>query len=355
MEERWPTNDVEGIVPAIKVEPKQLGVSNSFDHTCHVGQEERKKQSDTADDVVVKGVPKKTASMWRLKEEFLVGDINEDGFRDSVHTGRMHSNFSAGSRSFGQQRTVNESWGELSAKEDEICAVHQETSSKRHMEQADILRVHRLGIWANLFNIFGTVMLLGYSILNLQAGRAREHLALADVTYISCFSGFFIFGLAELSIDASFQRTFRHRWYSLNHLWNVIISCLLIIGTTLDLAAFVMWREQKADTEKVLLYAVSHVLLLMGVIVLVISPPLRSKILSERLDDAGNVSIAVGSLCDCIAQYLDTAVGGHSAALMELVAAALWMLGALTYVISDGVCLHTWKKDLLVLGTVCSS
>ena len=210
-------------------------------------------------------------------------------------------------------------------------------SPTQEEEESDL--VHFLGLAANLILVLAFVSFQSFAVLELN-GRDRG--TPANATYVTAFTCFFTSAMIELGIDLVLVRTFAHGRYTNKKGWNVAISTLFIVGTTLDIAAFFLWNQRKLTQEHRVLFASGHTWLVTAVLVLwaegrgMIAE--LSKCGPNGLDGVGNLLFLVGALVDCIVRYLDipgTPRPERPLAKLEFSSAPIWLTSAVFYLMAD--------------------
>ena len=206
-------------------------------------------------------------------------------------------------------------------------------------EEEESNLVHFLGLVANLILVLGFASYQSFAVLEFD-GRDRG--TPANATYVTAFTCFFTSAMIELVIDVVLKRTFAHGRYTNKKGWNVVISTLFIVGTTLDITAFFLWNQRKFTQEHRVLYAAGHFWLVTAILVLWAEGSRMiaqmKKCGSDGLDGVGNLLFLVGALMDCIVRYMDipgTPRTERPLAKLEFSSSPIWLASAVFYVIAD--------------------
>ena len=205
------------------------------------------------------------------------------------------------------------------------------------------------GLLANIMFCIGTISFVGFTLLEFQG---RERSIKANIYYGVAFSSFFLNGTLELLIDVCLSRTFRHGRYTSKQPYNILISLLFIIGSTLDTWAFFLWNIREFVKEHRVQYGSSHTFLLAMIIVFAIEgfggcfgfgcfeqrKDTRSLMFVDGLDGVANMLFMLGVIIDCVVRYLDEPTeprATDSVAYLELISAILFIPTSLIYICAD--------------------
>ena len=215
----------------------------------------------------------------------------------------------------------------------------RQVPSRESIENFDpgrLLRLLHAGLLANSFLLIGGIMFLAFFTREVITCCQRDRVA--DGLYWTGFACFFLSGCIEFYIDVVWTRSYAHGRYSTNRSMNIVISALFLLGTVVDVIAFIFWRNGEI-IEHYLQYASTHVFLITAILVMISNRPKLTPFLN-RLDTYGNLFFSIETVLMCVARYVTNGEFDpvpYAMLNLELVASAFWVCSAISYIMADVV------------------
>jgi hypothetical protein len=250
-----------------------------------------------------------------------------------------------------------------------IAIESQPSQNLTDIDDEKTLRTIQFGFVSNIILLLGLICNVIFSCYEVT-GQDREPIAI--IIYFVAFTLLLISAMIELYVDVWFTRVgIKHgRYYSMHTKWDIIISILFIIGLSVDIIAFIFWRDFQLEIEKNLLFVSAYTLLIMTIIVMyfviiselqccnkgnVTTPPLgdnnnnntntntnnNNNNISNKLDAVANTIFSFGVILNIIVRHFekDPSIDEGVSKTTELFLSIIWCISGLLYVGADATLL----------------